>query len=175
MKLTRLAPTSILLLASTGAWADGGGSFIVKGKAFELKSAYAQTCPDPFDSSRSSTMIAFSSRPFDDHQIATAEDPAGALSAALHAFSSGEERPTKVQITLSREKPESPVQLISYTIPGLSSQASARNLTVELKHNDGKRVEGTLRSNDEAAKTAKFGGGFFELHFALDVHPDSGC
>lgn len=175
MKLTTLAALSILLATSASAWAGGGGSFIVKGKAFALQSAYAQTCPDPFDSSKQSTVIDFSGKAFDDQQIATADDPASALARALNAFASGEDRPAKVRVILARANPASPVQDISYSIPGLSSQASARNLTVELKHNDGKRVEGSLRSSDEAAKTARFGGGFFELDFALDVHPDSGC
>jgi hypothetical protein len=39
---------------------------------------------------------------------------------------------------------------------------------LELKRNDDKRIEGTLHSTKEADKTAEHGG-YFDLHFALDV------
>jgi hypothetical protein len=39
---------------------------------------------------------------------------------------------------------------------------------LDLKRNDDKRVEGTLHSTKEADKTAEHGG-YFDLHFALDV------
>jgi len=42
------------------------------------------------------------------------------------------------------------------------------NYTLDLKVNDGKRIEGTLRSTHDAEKTDDHGH-WFDLHFALDV------
>ncbi len=176
MKPQRLVLTASLLAASFGALADGGGSFTIKGKAFALKSAYAYSHPDPYDNTKPSTVIAFSGRAFDETAIATADDPASALSEALNSYiPSEEDRPTQVTITFARNIAASPILDISYSIPDLSSGASAAatRYSIELKRNDDQRIEGTLRSRNEADKASEFDG-YFDLHFALDVHPDAG-
>lgn len=176
MKLQKLVFIAALTAASFNACADAGGKFIVEGKEFALVSAYAYTHPHPFDDSKPSTVIAFSGRAFDEKAIATSDDPVSALSTALNSYVPGEERPARVEIIFSRDDKESPIVDISYAIPALSSQASARaaNYTIQFERNDDQRIEGSLRSNQESAKTAKYGGGYFDLHFALDVHPDAG-
>jgi hypothetical protein len=173
-------PRAIVLAAtlfacSFGALADGGGSFTVKGKEFALKSACAYAHPDPYDQTRTSTVIAFSGRAFDENAIATADDPAGALSAALNSYvPSEDDRPTQVTITLARNDATSPILDISDSIPNRSSGASAgaARYTLDLMRNDHQRIEGTLRSTMEVDKTSEFGG-WFDLYFALDVHPDA--
>ncbi|MFI5197405.1 MAG: hypothetical protein ACHQJD_02200 [Thermoanaerobaculia bacterium] len=143
----------------------------MKGKTFALKSAYAYSRPDPFDHSRQSTVIAFSERLIDAKQIDAAKDRFGALSHAMNDYvPDKEERPASVEIIIARDDPQFPIQQIGYELPGLSSSASvgAGKYKLDLKRNDGKRIEGTLRSTKEADKTAEHGG-YFDLHFALDV------
>lgn len=171
MRFAKLALTAILLGTCAMACADGGGTFTVQGKTTALKDAYAYSRPDPFDHSKQSTVIAFSTRLIDKKQIDAAQDHAGALSDVMNAYFPGkEEMPSSVEITIARNDPESPIQQIGYSTPDRSSSAStgSDNYKLDLKRNDGKRIEGTLHSTKEAAKTAEHGG-YFDLHFALDV------
>lgn len=175
MKLHKLVLIASLFACCGGASADGGGSFIVQGKEFALKNAYAHTRPDPFDDSKQSTVIYFSGRAFDASQIEASNDRAAALSAALNSYlPSTEERPSQVEVVFARGDAAAPIQSIGFTIPDLSSGASVSGdrYTLDLKRNDDERIEGTLRSKIEADKNSKFGGAYFDLHFALDVHPD---
>lgn len=177
MKLTKLALLTTLLGTGTSAFADGGGSMTIQGKEFALKSAYAYSCPDPFDKSKQSTEIAFSGRVLDTKQIESLDNASGALSAALNQyFPDKEARPTQVTIILARGNTEAPIQNISYSIPNLSSGASvgAAYYTLDLKRHDDKRIEGTLRSKNKSDKTSRFGG-YFDLHFALDVRANIDC
>ena len=176
VKHAKLVLAATLLGTCAMACADGGGTFTVQGKTIALKDAYAYSRPDPFDHSKQTTLIAFSTRLIDKKQIDAAQDHAGALSDAMNLyFPDKEERPSSVEIMIARNDPESPIQQISYSTPDRSSSAStgSGNYKLELKSNDGKRIEGTLHSTKEAAKTAEHGG-YFDLHFALDVANDSG-
>jgi len=177
MNLSRSFLFVPLLAAATAANADGASSFTIRDQEFALKSAYARSCPDPFDATRQSTVIVYSGRGFDAAEIASAADPAGALSAALDQFdSASEKRPTKVEIVIAMGASESPIQNISYTIPGESSGASvnAARYLIDLKRHDARRIEGSIRSKDAADKNARFGG-YFDLKFELDIHPGYGC
>ncbi len=175
--LTWSTRAAILLAATTIALAGGGGTFTVKGKTRTLKSAYAYSRPDPFDNSKQSTAIVFSERVIDIAKINAAEDRVEALEHAINDyFPDQETKPSSVDIIIARDDPQAPIQQIGFDLPGLSSSAStgAGNYTLTLKRNDAKRIEGTLRSTKEAAKTAEHGG-YFDLHFALDVaSPTSG-
>lgn len=171
MKCATLGLTAILLATCGIAFADGGGTFTVKGKTFVLKSAYAYSRPDPFDHSKQSTVIAFSERLIDAKKIDAATDRLDALSHAMNDFVPDKEvKPASVEVMIARDDKEFPIQQIGFELPGLSSSASvgADRYKLELKRNDGKRIEGTLHSTKEAAKTAEHGG-YFDLHFALDV------
>ena len=171
MMRTVRAFSAVLLVVSGIAVADGGGSFTVKGKTTVLKSAYAYSRPDPFDASKQTTVIVFSERVMDTAKINAATDRVTALSHATDDFVAGQEhRSAAVEIYIARDDPKFPVQQIGFDLPGLSSSASTGpdNYTLQLKRNDGKRIEGTLKSTKEAAKTADHGG-FFDLQFALDV------
>lgn len=171
MRWVRLALTVAVLATCGTALADGGGTFTVKGKTIVLKSAYAYSRPDPFDHSKRSTVIAFSVRLIDAKQIDAAEDRPAALAHAMNDYDPDkEERPASVEIIIARNDPQSPIQEIDYEMPGLSSSASAGadHYKLDLKRNDDKRIEGTIHSTKEADKTAEHGG-YFDLHFALDV------
>jgi hypothetical protein len=84
VKYAKLALTAALLATCGIAFADGGGTFTVKGKTIALKSAYAYSRPDPFDHSKQSTVIAFSERLIDAKQIDAAKDRPNALSHAMN-------------------------------------------------------------------------------------------
>jgi hypothetical protein len=170
MNSARAALAAILFTTSAIALADGGGTFTVKGKTVALKSAYAYSRPDPLDGSKQSTVIAFSERLIDAKKISAAKDIPDALSHAMNDYSGAEEKPASVEVIISRNDPDSPVQQIGFDLPGLSSSASvgAGRYKLDLKRNDAKRIEGTLRTTREADKTSEHGG-YFDLHFALDV------
>jgi hypothetical protein len=175
MKCTALALTATLLATCGIAFADGGGTFTVKGKTTVLKSAYAYSRPDPLDHSKQSTVIAFSERVIDVQKIDAAEDRRDALSHAMNDYVSDREmKPASVEITIARDDKQFPIEQIGFELPGLSSSASvgADRYKLTLTRNDGKRIEGTLHSTKEAAKTAEHGG-YFDLHFALDVASSS--
>lgn len=177
MSLSRSFLFVPLLAAVTAANADGASSFTIRNQEFVLKSAYARSCPDPFDASKQSTEILFSGRAFDEKAIAASDDPAAALDAALDQyFPDKENRPTKVEIIIARAPADGPILSIDYSIPGESSSASVNSAryTIDLKRHDDSRIEGSVRSKDAADKNARFGG-YFDLKFALDVHPGDGC
>jgi hypothetical protein len=176
MNLQKFILAATLSLTCGSAIADGSGALVVGGKTFALKSAYAYSRPDPFDESKQSTVIAFSERVLDTKKIDGAGDRRSALSDAMDAyFPDKEERPANVEVMIARADATRPVQQVAYTIPGLSSSASvgAGKYKLDLKRNDDQRIEGTLRSANEADKTAEHGG-YYELEFALDVHADAG-
>jgi hypothetical protein len=163
---------SIILLAVSGiAVAAGGGTFTVMGTTTALMSAYAYSRPDPFDASKQTTVIVFSERELDTAKINAATDRVSALSHATDDLTAGQEhRSAAVEIFIARDDPRHPVQQIGFDLPGLSSSASTGpdNYTLQLKRNDGMRIEGTFKSTKESAKNAEHGG-FFDLHFELDV------
>ena len=116
-------------------------------------------------------MIAFSERLIDSKKIDAAEDRRDALSHAMNDYDSDKEvKPASVEIMIARDDKQFPVQQIGFDLPGLSSSASVGSdlYKLTLTRNDGKRIEGTLHSTKEAAKTAEHGG-YFDLHFVLDV------
>ena len=171
MKCATLALTAILLATCGMAFADGGGTFTVKGKTFVLKSAYAYSRPDPFDHSKQSTVILFSERLIDAKKLDSATDRGSALDHVIFDhLPDKDERAGSVEIMIGRDDAKFPIQQIGYTIPNENSSASlgADRYKLVLKRNDAKRIEGTLLSTKDAAKTAEFGG-YFDLHFALDV------
>ena len=175
MKLRMLILSASLFAAVAHAKSDAGGSFTVEGKSFNLLGAYAYTCPNPYDQTKPATVITFSIRKIDAKVIESADDSAAALQTAVNSYLPDKEaRPASVKVILARLDPESPITDISYSIPELSSQASSNiaNYVLDLKRNDDKRIEGTLLSKNESAKTQKYGGGFFDLKFALDVNPE---
>lgn len=175
MKLQMLMLSASLFAVVANAKAEAGGSFTVEGKTFELLSAYAYTCPNPYDKTKPATVITFSVRKIDAKAIKSADNPASALRDAVNSYLPEQEaRPSSVQVTFARLAPDSPIADISYSIPELSSQASSNiaGYVLDLKRNDDKRIEGTLLSKDPANKTKKYGGGFFDLQFALDVDPE---
>jgi hypothetical protein len=171
MKCATLALTAILLATCGTAFADGGGTFIVKGKTYLLKSAYAYSRPDPFSPSKQSTVILFSEILIDTKKVDSATDRGSALSHIMSDhLPDKDERAGSVEIMIARDDAQFPLQQIGYTIPNEDSSASvgADRYKLVLKRNDAKRIEGTLVSTKEAAKTAEHGG-YFDLHFALDV------
>ena len=171
MKRATVVLTAILLATCGTAFADGGGTFTVQGKTFVLKSAYAYARPDPFDPSKQSTVILFSEKLIDAKKIDSATDRGSALDQVIFDHLPGkDERSGSVEITIARDDAERPIQQIGFTTPDKNSSASVGSdlYKLVLKHNDAKRIEGTLISTKEAAKTAEHGG-YFDLHFALDV------
>ena len=173
MKVSRLAIAAMLLAASATAVADGGGSLVVKGKTYTLKSAYAYSRPDTFEPQKQETVIGFSERVLDARKIDEAADRRAMLQDLMYSYvPQNEERPVGVELKLPRARPDNPITAIKFTVRNESGQASARADRYEfvITRNDDTRIEGTLRSKVESEKTADFGA-WVDLHFALDVKP----
>jgi hypothetical protein len=171
MKPRNLVAAAMLVLSISPAWAEGGGSITYKGKTYPLAGAYAYSHPDPFDKSKTATEIDFSSKSIDAKAINAAGDRREALNKITDAyFPDKEERPTKVELQISRGA-TGEVQQLGFSVPGTSLSGSGKKVKVELKRNDAQRIEGTLKSLNVADKNSEFGG-YFELNFALDVAAD---
>ena len=169
MNAMKLGMAAALMLACGAACADGSGTITYQGKTFQLKGAYAYLQSDPFDKSKPATMVVLGERPVDAKKIDAAEDRDDALAAAFDRYTGGEERPAKLEIVVSRTQPPE-VAMISFTVPGTSLSASGKKAKLELKRNDDKRIEGTLRSMKDSDKNDAHGG-YFDVSFALDVAP----
>lgn len=161
--ILRLCPFAFAFAGGL-ALADGSGTFYTDGEAIALKGAYAYRMPDPFDKGKQITRIVFADRPIDAQALKDATDRDDAIDDLLRGA---------VRVDLNIEADGS-VQNVNTHVGNTSgSQSGSGWYTVSLKRNDGQRVEGTFRSNDEGDKQS---GRYYDLAFALDLPgaPDLG-
>lgn len=170
MKRSQWVLAAILLVVFGAAWADGGGTIYRNGTATALTSAYAYAAPDLFDASKPAVVVVLSDQAIDAAAYDAAADRARAFDRYL--FWDSASKATSVMLTISAGK-DARVEQVNLSVlsgEGLHSSGSmgANFYTLELKSNDGKRIEGSLRSTHESEKTDK-NGTYYDLHFALDV------
>lgn len=157
MKRIPLMLAVMLGCASSVAYADGSGTLYNDGKATELTSAYAFRMADPFDAAAQITRVVFSDRSIDAKVIDAATDRDDALDEMLRGA-------TQVEINIQAD---GNVQNINLQMEGFSgSQSGSGWYTLDLKHNDAQRIEGSFHSNDEEEKQ---NGRYFDLRFAFDL------
>ncbi len=146
-----------LALVSGLAHADGSGTLYNDGNAIALKSAYAYRMPDPFDKTKQITRIVFADKMIDAAALNDSSDREDAIDGQLRGA-------TRVELNLDGD---GSVENVNIQADGSSgSQSGSGWYTLELKHNDEKRVEGSFHTNDEADKKS---GHYFDLAFALDL------
>lgn len=152
----RLIPAS-LLLGCGAVFASGSGTLYQQGEATVLKNAYAFRLADPFEAGKQITRVVFADQPIDAATLDDSSDRDSAIDDMLrHA--------TRVELNI--EADGSVQNLNLKTLSGSGSQSGSGWYTLDLKHNDDKRIEGTFRSNDE---TEKQSGRYYDLAFALDL------
>jgi len=158
MSMKRSLMLAVMLgCASSMAYADGSGTLYNDGKATELTSAYAFRMADPFDAAAQITRVVFSDRSIDAKVIDAATDRDDALDEMLRGA-------TQVEINIQAD---GNVQNINLQMEGFSgSQSGSGWYTLDLKHNDAQRIEGSFHSNDEEEKQ---NGRYFDLRFAFDL------
>jgi hypothetical protein len=164
--LNRCMPLALALVSGL-AFADGSGVLYQEGKQTALVSAYAFRGPDHWEKGREITTVVFADKPIDAAAVNAAADRGEAVSDQMRAKNA-----TRVELNLDADNK---VQNVNINSPGSSgSQSGSGWYTLKLVRSDGKRVEGTFRSNDEADKKT---GRFFDLKFALDLAgpPDLGA
>lgn len=167
MSSTLRCLVSTLLLAAGPALADGSGTLYQDGKPMALVSAYAYRGPDPFDKTKEITTIVFADKPIDAAAANASADRGEAVSDQLRRAEA-----TRVELNLESD---GSLQNVNVNSPGSSgSQSGSGWYTLNLAHNDAKRIEGSFRSNDEEDKKS---GRFYDLKFALDLPgaPDLGA
>jgi hypothetical protein len=172
MKLMQFVSMGVLSVACSIAWADGGGMLYHDGVSVKFTSAYAYAVPDPFDKSKQAVVIVMSDTPMDAATFDAAPDRDRAFSTYMgNSLRDG----NSVQITLGPDKDGQvrveQVNTRTSTNGEFSSSSGstmASSYKLDLKRNDGKRLEGTYLSTRESEKTEEHGQ-FFDLHFALDV------
>jgi len=148
-----------LASACANAFAGGSGTLYQEGKQIALVSAYAYRGPDPFDKSKEITTIVFADKPIDAAALNDVADRGDALGDQLRSKDA-----TRVELNLQGD---GSLQNVNIVAPGYSgSQSGSGWYTLKLPRNDGKRIEGSFRSNDEADKKS---GRFYEMNFALDL------
>jgi|GEM_PF-2342822 len=172
MKLMQGFSMVVLLAAYSVSWADGGGFLYHDGAKVTFTSAYAYAVPDPFDKSKQAVVIVMGDMPIDAATFDAAPDRDRAFSDFMgNSLRDG----NSVQITLGQDKDgHVRVEQVNTRASTNGKFSSSSGSTLEssykldLKRNDGKRIEGSYLSTRESEKTEAHGQ-FFDLHFALDV------
>lgn len=164
MKTLPQVISSLFVLASATAMADGGGSYFESGKETKLVDAYAFHMDDPFEKGKQITRIVFSDRDIDENALNNASDRDDAIGDQLRGG-------LHIELNLDAN---GEMQNLNVMAPGSSGSTSGSGwYTLDIKRNDAQRVEGSFRSNDESEKA---NGRYYELNFALDIPgaPDLG-
>jgi len=137
-----------------------------------MTSAYAFTEPDYFDKSKTAVVVFLRDRPIDPATYDAAPDRDRAFSRLIG--NTLDDRPS-LRLTIgSDQQGHAVVEGVDAAYSSAkghvstSSNLATGSYTLDLKVNDGKRIEGTLRSTHESEKTDDHGH-WFDLHFALDV------
>jgi len=161
-----------LLTAAVTAHADGGGDVVLDKVSMPMVSAYAYAAPDYFDKSKQAAVLFLRDRPIDAAAYDAAPDRNRAVSDVIGNMSSAG---ASLRITIGADKDgHAVIEGVDAGYRGegghhgTSMSISPSSYTLDLKANDGKRIEGTLRSTHESEKTEAHGH-WFDLHFALDV------
>ena len=168
MKFLNSFSTIVLFAACSTAYADGGGTLYINGVATQLTSAYAYAAPDAFDDSKQMVVVVLSTAAIDAAAYDAAEDRAKAIRSSLVLNS--ENKPTTVTLKIGPAK-DKPIRGIDVDImagEGKHFSGTWVSYVLDLKQNDGKRIEGTFRTTDEK-KSAGTYNDYYDLHFALNV------
>ena len=170
MKQLQWFLAAVLIGGSAAVQADGGGTIYSNGVATTISGAYAYAAPDLFDPSKQAVVLVLSSEPIDATAYDAAADRAKAFDDNL--FWNNERKPTSAKLTIGTNK-DAPIEQANLAVLSGESLHSSGSMgtafyTLDLKTNDGKRIEGTLRSTHESEKTDK-NGTYYDVHFALNV------
>ena len=161
---------AVLLGASGAAVADGGGTIYSNGVATTVSGAYAYAVPDLFDASKQAVVVVLSSEAIDAASYDAATDRSKAFDDNL--FWNNERKPTSAKITIGSNK-DAPIEQVNLAVLSGDSLHSSGSMgkafyTLDLKTNDGKRIEAVLKSTHDSEKTDK-NGTYYDVHFALNV------
>lgn len=162
---SRLCVALVLAGVCGPLFAAGSGTFYNEGKAIALPHAYAYRTPDPFAQDNQITRVVFADKAIDAAMLRDAVDRDEAIDAQLRGAN-------RVDLNLDGD---GAVQNINTRIGDTSgSQSGSGWYTLDIKHNDAQRIEGSFRSNDEEEKKW---GRYYDLTFALDLPgaPDLGA
>ena len=172
MKSVHGALIAVLLAATPTAHAAGGGSFYKDKVAMPMVSAYAYAVPDYFDKSKTAVAIFMRDRPMDTAAYDAAPDRAKAFGDLI-----GNMQGTGASLRFVIGTDKSGHAVVEGVDTGYRGTGGYRSSSMapgtdsyalDLKVNDGKRIEGTLRRTQDSEKTEDHGT-WFDLHFALDV------
>ena len=168
MKFLNSFLTIGLFAACSTAYADGGGTLYIDGVATQLTSAYAYAAPDAFDDSKQMVVVVLSTAAIDAAAYDAAEDRAKAIRSTL-GFNT-ENKPTTVTLKIgpAKDKPIRGVDVDIMAGEGEHFSGTWASYVLDLKQNDGKRIEGTFRTTDEKKPSGKYND-YYDLHFALHV------
>ncbi len=160
MNLHKILFSVVLIGASATVLADGGGSFRHDGKSYALKSAYAYTTTDHFDKNRKLVGITLSDALIDGPTLDAASDRGEAMQEYLRR-----RKANSVTLELDPADKEGPVRMLKIAMDGYQSAGgmTAGFYAIDLKRNDGKRIEGTFRTKDDKDRDG------CDVHFAVDI------
>lgn len=171
MKRSYWVVSALLLCLYGMARADSGGTVYREGAATKYLGAYAYAKPDLFDESKHAVVIVMLDGPIDAATFDAAPDRERALDHLLWDVDNG--NTLKLTIGPDADGKARVEQVNLYAKMNKKSKSTSTSMapgyyTLDLKVNDGKRIEGSLRSTHESEKTQK-NGSFYDLHFALNV------
>lgn len=165
MKPQRILLSAMLLTVNATALADAGGTLYHNGTPIALTSGYAYVSTDHFDKSKQVLEIALSDVPIDAATIDAGKDRRDDLSRYLDR-----RKANSVNLTLDPNDKDQPLKQVGIAMDAYHSSGvmGGSFYTLDIKRNDGKRIEGTFRSTHEQDKTSK-NDEYYDLHFALDI------
>lgn len=160
MQAWRLGASALLLATAAAAHAEGGGTFRHEGKSYPLSSAFAYTTADHFDKNRKLVAVTLSDAAIDAATIDAAKDRDDALSTYLRRH-----KANSVTLELDPSNKDAPLQQFKLVMDSYQSAGGMTPgfYTIDLKRNDGKRIEGTFRTKDDHDRDG------CNVHFALDI------
>jgi YD repeat-containing protein len=165
MNLQNILLSAALLGFSASVLADTGGTLYHNGTPIPLTSGYAYLAPDHFDSSKQVLEITLSDIPIDAATIDAGKARREDLREYLRNHTA-----KSVSLTLNPDNKDQPLAMIGIAMDGYMSSGSMGSsfYALDIKRNDGKRIEGSFRSTHEKDKTSK-NDDYYDLHFALDI------
>lgn len=171
MKILESVLMAALLATCGTACADGGGTLYHNGVAIPLASAYAYAQPDTFEPSKQIIHIVFSTAAIDAAAYDAVEDRDRAFDHTLRWANDGKVTTVTLQIGPDKDRPVEGINVV-ISADGKHDSTSASMgpgmYMLDLKQNDGKRIDGTFRTKDEKRRSSK-DDDYFDLHFAVNV------
>lgn len=152
----------IALVASSGAYAKGSGTLVIKGKTATIHDAIAYQHPASYDAATTMTTLVFSDKPIDAKKVGASSNPEKTVHELLR-----ESQSVYAVVTLY---PDGTVWTGAFVWPGFFESLNS-TATLNLTRRDAKHLEGWYFTQNEKEKQNLDDGAYSDIEFAVDLLP----